>query len=196
MNTLIWGVSRVPPRWALFISGYGSNAQSLLDHLCEIDVRLVVSSRKENFGILKSKRLGIPILHFSKNQSWSWMMTELQSRRIQRIFLLGFMKILPAEFITEFTANRGVLLNVHPSLLPNYPGLNSFERAFEDKKDLGITVHHVVAGVDEGPHVQQEKIKNREFQTLSEAQLYQNQMEQKLVWRSVRVFSHHFKESA
>jgi phosphoribosylglycinamide formyltransferase-1 len=78
---------------------------------------------------------------------WAKLTALLRQHRITHIVLAGFMKIVPKSFVAEW---RGHLVNLHPSLLPSYPGLDSISRAIQDGAPLGATVHEVDEGVDSG----------------------------------------------
>lgn len=110
-------------------------------------IALVVSSSSKNYGLLRAQRNGIPTLAFDNKMDWDRVLLELQSRQITHIFLVGFMKIVPESFLSAW--NKPIL-NVHPSLLPEYPGLHSIRRAVEDKNNVGVTVHRVIKDVDAG----------------------------------------------
>lgn len=164
-----------PPRWAFFISGQGTNMSALLDEKWSLDVALVVSSSAESPGVLRAKRSGIPVLILEKKINWQLVLKKLQQAKVTHVFLLGFMKIVPPEFLKQWT---GVILNVHPSLLPAYQGLKSIERAYEDRADMGVTVHHVNSEVDAGEIVLQKKVISREqIQAVS-----LQQAQQKIHW--------------
>lgn len=140
------------PRWGILISGRGSNLQALLDLGDEIDVRVVVSSSNEAHGLLRARRAGVataitPLIHGSKRIDWSALTTSLRARGVTHLVLAGFMKIVPPEFVAAW---RGRIVNLHPSLLPAYPGLKSIERAYAEKNDIGISVHEVNEEVDAG----------------------------------------------
>lgn len=143
-------------RWAVFISGRGSNLQAILSSqsFSRHRVVLVVSSKKSCLGVDKARRAGIPVF-FSAKGEWQKLQEVLRSYQVQRIFLAGFMRILPRDF-TESWSKR--TLNVHPSLLPAYPGLNSIERAFAEESDIGVTVHEVIAEVDSGKNILQRRV--------------------------------------
>ncbi len=147
------------PRWALFISGQGSNMSALLDQNWDLEIACVVSSSEKAPGVTRSRRQGLPTIVLDAKINWQEVTKELLSRHVSHIFLLGFMKIVPLEFLQSWS---GVILNVHPSLLPNYPGLKSIERAYQDNADLGITVHHVSAEVDAGDVVLQRQVLARD----------------------------------
>ena len=130
---------------ALFFSGQGSTLQAALDVL--ENVKLGVCDRKKAGGLARLRRRGIPVLQ-SKN--WEEILFEVQRRRIRLIFLLGFMRIVPAEFLQSF---HGRVLNVHPSLLPKHPGLHGMEKSLQAGDPVAASVHHVVPEVDAGPLV-------------------------------------------
>lgn len=146
-------------KWAIFISGTGSNLQALLDLATEARPTLVISNQVQAPGLGKARRMGIPTLVIKNPIDWNFISNELKNFGIQKIFLLGFMKILPASFISGW---QNKILNLHPSLLPLYPGLHAFEKAYQDKKPLGATVHRVVAQVDAGPQLLQKKFSRDE----------------------------------
>jgi len=142
-------------RWVVFISGEGSNLQALLDADPKIQIVTVVSSRAEAPGVARAKRLGVPTIIFSKDSSWMDLSNQLKQLMIDRIFLLGFMKVIPEIFITEW---KDKILNLHPSLLPNYRGLRAIERSYEDAAALGVTIHWVTPELDAGPILLQREI--------------------------------------
>lgn len=137
-------------RWAVLISGTGSNLQSLLDRAYDPLPLKVYSSKAGVPGISKAKRMGIPVQILGKSIDWIALHEDLKKNRIQRIFLLGFMRLVPESFVSLW---ENKIVNLHPSLLPSYPGLNSFERAWRDKAKLGATVHIVTAELDAGAAV-------------------------------------------
>lgn len=139
-------------RWALFISGRGSTAQAAMDLGGLTDIALVISSHPEAPGLLRARRMGIPTLLFprladGKTLDWSAVQDELSRHRIQCIFLLGFMRLVPESFLKVWS---GKIWNVHPSLLPLFPGLKAFERSLESQSPVGVTVHDVTPDLDQG----------------------------------------------
>lgn len=143
-------------RLAIFISGTGSNLGAALEMRDHVDIGLVVSSRKKAPGVLKAKRAGVPVHFISNPVDWSELTKVLKASSIHSIFLLGFMKILPEAFVNQW---KDRILNIHPSLLPAYPGLESIKQSFLDKKPMGITVHKVIAEMDAGAKLLQRKVK-------------------------------------
>ena len=135
------------PLWAVFISGRGSNLQAILRDE-SVRVGVVVSSRAKAPGILHARRAGVPVWTLPKDVHWQELDLRLRQAGVSRICLAGFMKLLPAEFVERW---RGRIMNIHPSLLPHYPGLRSIENAHADKAPVGITVHEVIAEMDAGP---------------------------------------------
>lgn len=140
------------PRTAVFISGRGSNLQALLDMSECVRVSLVVSSQSEAWGVARARRHGVPVLVLPKKIDWIGLHRELISRGVQKIFLLGFMRLLPAEFVSLWS---GSIWNIHPSLLPKFPGLHAIEKSFAAQEDMGVTVHEVNEGMDEGLKIYQ-----------------------------------------
>lgn len=135
-------------RWALFISGQGSNMSALIDQKQNAaNIQLVVSSSDKSYGLLRAKRNGIATFVLEKKILWSDVLNVLDDQQITHIFLLGFMRVLPTTFLEKW---QKPILNVHPSLLPEYPGLDSIRRALIDKKAIGVTVHKVTSVVDAG----------------------------------------------
>jgi phosphoribosylglycinamide formyltransferase-1 len=163
-------------RWALFLSGRGSTAQALLDQIGDLDIRLVVSSRAKAYGVLRARRAGVPITLFRKESSWDELHETLRSRGINGLFLVGFMRILPADFVEKW---QGRIWNVHPSLLPFYPGANAMEKSFEEKAQMGVTLHEVTAEMDAGPVKMQAQVERA--QDWSATQLRMARMEQRLL---------------
>lgn len=143
-------------RWAVFISGTGSNLSALLEGRSQFDIGLVVSSTPKAIGILRARRAGVPVYIMKNKSDWEGIETALAEYNIDRVFLAGFMRIVPAVFLTKW---QGRILNVHPSLLPAYPGTHSIERAFADQAALGVSVHEVIEEVDGGKILLQRETK-------------------------------------
>lgn len=120
-------------------------------------VALVISSSSSSYGYLRALRLGIPAIAFDKKMDWDQVLDQLRAQRISHIFLLGFMKIVPQSFLQKW---QKPIFNVHPSLLPSYPGLNSIRRAYDDVADVGVSVHEVIADVDAGKIIMQRTVAN------------------------------------
>ena len=142
-------------RTAVFISGNGSNLKSLIkfskSKKSPISIDLIVSNNRNAKGLKYGLIYNIPkkIINFqNKKQAENKIISELKQNKIKLICLAGFMKILSKNFIKNF---RKKILNIHPSLLPKYKGLNTHKRALENKEKFsGCTVHIVNTKLDSG----------------------------------------------
>ena len=149
---------------AVFISGRGSNLKSIINFskkkLSPIKIVLVVSSNKEAQGLNYAKINNIKnivVIYKNKLKTEKKLLDALLKYKIRLICLAGFMKILSKKFILKF---EGKILNIHPSLLPNYKGLNTHRRVIKNKeKFTGCTVHLVNSRLDSGKIILQKKIK-------------------------------------
>ena len=151
-------------RTAVFISGSGSNLKSLIKFSktkqSPISIDLIISNNSKakglNYGrIFKIKR---KIFKFNnKSLIENKLLSTLKRNKIDLICLAGFMKILTKNFIKKF---KGKILNIHPSLLPKYKGLNTHQRALiNNEKHSGCTVHFVNSKLDSGKIIIQKKVK-------------------------------------
>ena len=158
------GGNEIKNKIAVFISGRGSNLKSIIDYSLKkkffYKVELVVSNKQNAKGLIFAKKEGIKnySIDFTKSKKHSDIVLDiLKKNDIKFICLAGFMKILPVYFINSF---RGKILNIHPSLLPKYKGLNTHERVINNgERFTGCTVHHVNKFLDSGKIVIQKKIR-------------------------------------
>ena len=149
---------------AVFISGTGSNLKNLIQfsflNKSPIKISLIVSSNKRAKGLNFADRYKIKKKIYDFNnikKSESLILKQLKINKISLICLAGFMKILSPNFIKKF---KGIILNIHPSLLPKYKGLNTHERVIQNKeKYSGCTVHYVNSRLDSGKIILQAKVK-------------------------------------
>ena len=149
---------------AVFISGTGTNLKNLVQfsflNKSPIKISLVVSNNKRAKGLNFADRYKIKKKVYDFNnlkKSESSLLKQLKINKISLICLAGFMKILSPNFIKKF---KGIILNIHPSLLPKYKGLNTHERALQNKeKYSGCTVHYVNSRLDSGKIILQAKVK-------------------------------------
>ncbi|MBP1882744.1 phosphoribosylglycinamide formyltransferase [Sinorhizobium mexicanum] len=150
-------------RVVVFISGGGSNMLSLVKAAAEPDfpaeVVAVIADKAEAGGLAKAAALGIPTFSFvrkdfdSKEAHEAAILAELDRLRPDIICLAGYMRLLSAAFIQR---HEGRILNIHPSLLPLFPGLHTHQRAIDAGMRLaGCTVHFVTEGMDDGPIIAQ-----------------------------------------
>ena len=149
---------------AVFISGKGSNLENLIKFskkkFSPITLCLVVSDNSKAKGLMYAKKNKIRYKIFSfknKTKDENKIRRYLYNNKINLICLAGFMKILSKSFIKNF---KGKILNIHPSLLPKYKGLNTHKRALENNdKFSGCTVHFVNSKLDSGKIILQKKVK-------------------------------------
>ena len=151
----------VRKRACVFISGSGTNLRSIIknsrDYNFPINISLVVSNNKYAKGIFYAKKFSIPYICInSKRQKFEKIiLNQLIKKKIKLICLAGFMKILSKKFIRDF---KGKIINIHPSLLPKYKGLNTFERVLKSNEKLtGCTVHFVNETLDSGKIILRKK---------------------------------------
>ena len=144
----------VKKRACVFISGTGTNLKSIInysrDYNFPININLIISNNKSAKGIYFAKKFSIPhkIINQTRDRFENIAIKELRNRKIDLICLAGFMKVLTKNFIRNF---NGKIVNIHPSLLPKYKGLNTYKRAIEKGDKLfGCTVHYVNEKLDSG----------------------------------------------
>ena len=170
---LLTGYKKV--RTAVFISGKGSNLESLIKFSktlkSPISIELIISDNSKAKGLKLGKKFKIKkkIFNFKKiDKTENQLIKKLRIERIRIICLAGFMKILSKKFIKRF---KGKILNIHPSLLPKYKGLNTHQRVLaNNEKYSGCTVHYVNAKLDSGKTILQKKVrvsKNETVKTLA-----------------------------
>ena len=143
----------------ILISGNGSNLQAIIDAIhndkLQAKIGLVISDREEAYGLQRAKKANIPyeILSaklFANRQDYDLALAKLiEIEQPDLIVLAGFMRVLSPEFVQQFA---GRIINIHPSLLPSYPGLNTHQRVLtKQDKEHGCSIHFVTEEVDGGP---------------------------------------------
>tara|TARA_X000001036_G_scaffold314847_1_gene293313 strand:+ start:752 stop:1330 length:579 start_codon:yes stop_codon:yes gene_type:complete len=149
---------------AVFISGTGSNLKNLINHSkkknSKFTINLIISNNSRAKGLNYARQFNInkKIINFSNmKKAEKITLNELNKKKIKLICLAGFMKILSKSFIKNF---EGKIINIHPSLLPKYKGLNTHKRALiNNEKYSGCTVHYVNSRLDSGKIIMQRKVK-------------------------------------
>ena len=148
-------------------SGSGSNLQTLIDQLhcdesCEIEISVVISDRKEAYALSRAKNAGIPSYivkaqDFPDRHAFDERISELlDTHAAELIVLAGFMKLLQPTFVQKYS-NR--ILNIHPALLPAFPGAHPVvDTLAYGAKVSGVTVHFVDEGMDTGPIIAQKSV--------------------------------------
>ena len=148
----------------VLISGKGTNLQALIDasHRSSYTISAVISNKAKAIGLNRAKISGIDTYVIeqesfnSKLEFEESLATRIYEINPKLIVLAGFMKVLSPQFVRLF---RGKIVNIHPSLLPQYPGLNTHQRVLEDKKKIhGVSVHLVTEDLDGGPVIAQDSV--------------------------------------
>ena len=154
-------------RVAIFVSGTGTNMENLIRKIQGgkvpgVEPALVISDNPGAGALEKAKRLGVEVSvldrkRFESKEAFERaVLKKLEESKIDFICLAGFMRILSPAFVERYS---GRLLNIHPALLPAFPGAHAIQDAFEAKvKETGVTVHFVDSGVDTGPVILQRKV--------------------------------------
>ena len=181
---------------AVLVSGEGTNLQALIDtvHGREgIEIVAVAASRAEAGGLARAQGAGIETGvfaltdHETRAERDAALAGWLEERRPDLLVLAGFMEVLTPEFIRRFA---GRIINVHPALLPAFPGVRAIEQALEyGVKVGGVTVHFVDEGVDTGPVLLQEAFDVPYHRDIAEIEERVHQIEHRLLPRAVRLIA-------
>jgi len=148
-----------PLKLGVLISGSGSNLQSIIDHIekgsINAVIKIVISNNPDAYGLIRAKKHGLPVLIF-KHENFKTredfdleLIQAFKNSNVELVVLAGFMRILTSAFLREFPKR---IINIHPALLPAFPGTHVQKKALEyGGKFAGCTVHFVDEGVDTGP---------------------------------------------
>ncbi|NLX90494.1 MAG: phosphoribosylglycinamide formyltransferase [Firmicutes bacterium] len=183
-------------RLAVLASGYGSNLQAILDAIerKEIDgrVEIVISDVEDAYALERARKHGIEGVYinpreYEKREDFDGVIAGLlQERQIDLVILAGYMRLLSPPFVKQF---EGRIMNIHPSLLPAFPGLNGVKKALSyGVKVSGCTVHFVDEGLDTGPIILQEAVPV--FDDDTEESLHEriHQVEHRLYPKAIQLF--------
>jgi phosphoribosylglycinamide formyltransferase 1 len=182
-------------RIAVLISGEGSNLQALIDAFRDSDVEIVgvASSRADARGLERAEAAGIETAVFAladepdRAKRDEALSAWLEERSVELVVLAGFMELLTPAFIRRFP---GRIVNVHPALLPAFPGLGAIEQALEHGvKVAGVTVHFVDEGVDSGPIVLQEAFELPYHRDIAKTREHFHEVEHRLLPEAVRLIA-------
>jgi phosphoribosylglycinamide formyltransferase-1 len=182
-------------RVAVIISGTGTNLQALLDtvHGREIEIACVASSRRDAPGLERAERAGVETAVFAISDHPDRAARDrvladwLESREIDLVVLAGFMELLGPEFIGRF---RNRIVNVHPSLLPAFPGVGAIEQAVEHGvRVTGVTIHFVDEHLDNGPIVLQESLELSYPARIAQIEERVHALEHRLLPRAVQLIA-------
>ncbi|RKD29037.1 phosphoribosylglycinamide formyltransferase [Thermohalobacter berrensis] len=185
----------------VLISGSGTNLQSIIDNikLGKINgkISIVISNKKEAYGLTRAKKNGIDSLFLDRKQFDSHLdydkaiIEEFKKRGVELVVLAGYLKILTKEFVKEF---RNKIINIHPSLIPSfcgkgYYGSHVHKAALEyGVKISGATVHFVDEGTDTGPIILQESVRLDESETVDSLREKVLKIEHKLLPEAIGLY--------
>ena len=181
---------------AVLISGTGSNLKTLINAVSqqglELDIVKVISNRAAAAGIAHADEAGISVSVIShadypdRQAHDSAVMQVLQETQVELVILAGYMRILSEEFTREYS---GRMINLHPSLLPKYKGLDTYNRVLQSgDKETGASIHFVTAGLDSGPVISQVRIPILADDDAASLAARLGPMEHKLVVATVELF--------
>ena len=171
----------------ILISGNGSNLQAIIDAIdqgLDVEIRAVISNRPNAFGLERAKRAHLHT-HLINHRQFSnradfetALQTQIDHYQPSLIVLAGFMRRLSAEFVQHYA---GRMINIHPSLLPKYPGLNTHRRVLTNQElTHGVTIHYVTADIDAGPIICQSQLTIDPGETEQSLQTRIHQLEHRL----------------
>ncbi|RKY37722.1 MAG: phosphoribosylglycinamide formyltransferase [Candidatus Omnitrophota bacterium] len=183
-------------KFAVFVSGSGSNLQAIIDAVnrgyIPGNIALVVSDNPQAYAVVRAKNAGIETFVFNpraypKREDYEEIIIqELNKREVEFIVLAGFMRVLTPFFIRKY---KNKILNIHPALLPSFPGTHGVRDALNyGVKVTGVTVHFVDEGIDTGPIILQEAEKVRDDD--SEESLHQrlHEIEHRIYPKAIKLF--------
>lgn len=181
------------PRLAVFCSGSGTNLQAILDAVrlghVPATLALVLADTSDAYALTRARRAGIPALAIDRTQYPSReaferaILSALRAHRIRYIALAGFMRILSPAFVRKY---RGRLINIHPALLPAFPGAHAVQDALRaGARRTGVTIHFVDEGVDTGPIIAQRGMPIRPGETAAQVFVRLHRIEHQLYPRAL-----------
>ena len=183
-------------RAAVFVSGSGTNLENIVKkikhHELSCDIVSVVCDNPKAFALIRAMKFGIESFviersNFQSKAEFEATITEhLQHKKVDLILLAGYMRILSPEFVKLW---QGKILNVHPSLLPKFPGAHSIKDAFEAKeKETGATIHFVTEEVDGGPIILQKRVPIHPDDTLETLEGRVHEAEYEIYPEAIKLF--------
>ena len=172
----------------VLVSGSGSNLQAIIDAIesgqLKAEISAVIANRPDAYGLTRARQHGIPAISLDHKQFASrelfdlQLQTEIESLQPDFIVLAGYMRILTTEFINAFFPK---ILNIHPSLLPKYQGLNTHQRALDNNDSShGVSIHVVTPELDSGPVILQGKFNLENKDTVESLQQKAHQLEHQM----------------
>ncbi len=159
-------------------SGNGTNFENIVRSCPEIDVVLMVYNKKDCGAVRRANSLGIPSCYI-KSKDEDLIIKYFKGLNVDYIFLAGWMRILSSKFIQAFPDK---IINIHPSLLPKYKGLNSIQRAIDNRDySTGCTVHMVTEELDSGKILMPEEVTIRRHDTIETLTMAVHEAEHRIV---------------
>lgn len=173
---------------AVFASGNGSNFQAIIDAVqagtLTASIKILVCDKPDAFAVERAKAAGIDFFEFrakdftDKQAYETEIIAKLAEYDIDLIVLAGYMRLIGSTLLSAY---EGQIINIHPSLLPAFPGKDAMGQALRAKaKVSGVTVHYVDAGMDSGPIIAQETVDIDEFETIETLQEKTHKVEHQL----------------
>jgi len=169
---------------AVLISGNGSNLQSIIDTIGADRISVVISNNADAYGLIRARKHNIDTLvinhqlYNSRDQYDQALQECLQCYDPDFIVLAGFMRILGSDFVQQY---ENKILNIHPSLLPKYKGLNTYQRALDNNEtEHGVSIHLVTAELDDGPILMQQRYKIEKGDTVEDLQEKGHKLEHRM----------------
>jgi phosphoribosylglycinamide formyltransferase 1 len=185
-----------PFRIAVLVSGTGSNLQAIIDRLHgrgAVEVVAVASNRPDARGLERARGAGIETGVFERGtypdrEARDLAIADwLREREVELVILAGYMELLSAEFLRRFPDR---VINVHPALLPSFPGLDAIAQAVaHGVKVAGVTVHFVDEGVDTGPIIMQQPVTLAYTRSIEEVEAEIHRVEHELLPRAVELIA-------
>lgn len=184
-------------RIGVLISGGGTNLQAIIDNIENGTIQLIISNKKDAYGLERGKRAGIESLYISPKDFDNMdeynlrLIKEFKDRNVDLIVLAGYLKILSSRFIKEYN-NR--IINIHPSLIPSFCGDGYYgERVHQGVLDYGCkvtgaTVHFVDEGTDTGPIILQRCVDISEDETVQSLQKKVLEIEHGILVKAVKLY--------
>jgi phosphoribosylglycinamide formyltransferase 1 len=180
---------------AVLVSGQGTNLEALFQsvHDREVEIVAVASNVRDAPALRRARRRGVPTRVFPRDKYEHRQLRDeamaswLEKRGARLVVLAGFMELLTEPFLDTFP---DAVINVHPSLLPLFPGLGAIEQAIAARESVfGVTVHYVDAGIDTGPIIAQDKVEIPRARDPREVLEALRPLEHTLLSNAVRTFA-------
>lgn len=170
---------------AVFASGFGSNFEAILeavaDHRLNANIALLVVDKPNCFAVQRAQNHNVPVFSFnpkdysSKDEYEKLIIEKLEEYHIDWVALAGYMRLVGPTLLSHY---EGRIINIHPALLPAFPGTHAIEKAYDyGVKIFGITIHYVDAGMDTGKIIAQAAFTKNEKESVDEVETRIHQLE-------------------